>query len=725
MNVRTSLRSPAIVDQLILSDLVIASPSAGELIFGSYKPNAYKQTAMTSSQYGHFGTKGPFAGAHNFEMYKTKLIDRSCNHNYFIQGGTRYLRSVLDHLLAAGTPEAWLDAGARHPPPKCHPGSRRTIKRKLEEWIFKLYHQQKIVWLRGSAGVGKSAIAQTFAELARERGRLGAAYFFFALDDRRSHPLRLVPSLAFQLAVLNEPYKQALTHLLATDPSILYAALHIQFQKLIIDPFSLLASHSQQATEEPYLVIIDGLDECNDERAQCELVQLINGAAQRKDVPLLWLVCSRPESHLKYTFSRPDYSILYDQQELPIDDETREDVDRYLRDSFKNILASHRHVIAVPQDGCWPRQDDFDVISRASSGLFVFASAVVRVVDDSSISDPKIQLKSLLTMLKDFDDIGVRNPLQALDIFYTRILSKVPEHILPLSTHILGFYIYQDHLGLRYLTAGCIQFYCGIEEGDFVSAMQKLHSVVKVPSPEDAPENQLSFYHRSFSDHLRSRRRSGKYHLPLEKFLSTFATNGLRVYNQILAWQRPNLVAFEEHAHSRTLLDKWSSRTNLTLPELEAEVGVEALGSLSRVERDTDYFEVIRRFNFSLLEDGYDVKRFLEAAIHQDWNTNIGKGFIRTNAIDEVTDSQLFRHLSVLTGGKSIRPIDITCAEPLGGLKPYIMEYAILGEGSKSCLICLYGKNARDYHAISLKAQAPPSTNEISKFRRWEKEIRR
>ncbi|KAF9445581.1 hypothetical protein P691DRAFT_785068, partial [Macrolepiota fuliginosa MF-IS2] len=128
----------------------IASPSAGELISSSYRPNAHKQTTTTSSRFGHVGidqSGGPFAGAHDFNMYKTKLIDQSYNQNYFIQGQT-----ILDHLLAAGTPEGSLDAGARYPPPKCHPGSRRTIKTKLEKWVFELYHQRKMLWLHGSAG---------------------------------------------------------------------------------------------------------------------------------------------------------------------------------------------------------------------------------------------------------------------------------------------------------------------------------------------------------------------------------------------------------------------------------------------------------------------------------------------------------------------------------------------------------------------------------------------
>ncbi|KAF8212972.1 hypothetical protein K438DRAFT_1549766, partial [Mycena galopus ATCC 62051] len=56
--------------------------------------------------------------------------------------------------------------------------------------------------LNGSAGIGKSAIAQQFAGECQVQGRLGASFFF-----KRRHPKRgtwngLFPTIAYQLATL-------------------------------------------------------------------------------------------------------------------------------------------------------------------------------------------------------------------------------------------------------------------------------------------------------------------------------------------------------------------------------------------------------------------------------------------------------------------------------------------------------------------------------------------
>ncbi|KXN81507.1 hypothetical protein AN958_04504 [Leucoagaricus sp. SymC.cos] len=56
-----------------------------------------------------------------------------------------------------------------------------------------------IYWMRGPAGVGKSAIAQTCVERVKEGGHLGAAFFFI---NGRSDPRRLFPTLAYPLSTL-------------------------------------------------------------------------------------------------------------------------------------------------------------------------------------------------------------------------------------------------------------------------------------------------------------------------------------------------------------------------------------------------------------------------------------------------------------------------------------------------------------------------------------------
>lgn len=106
---------------------------------------------------------------------------------------------------------------------------------------------------------------------------LGAAFFFSSLEHRRSDVLRVIPTLSYQLAIRNANYKNFVTQQLASDPSVLDATLPIQFQKLIIEPFSRLnlPTAQQAVNPRPYLIILDGVDECQDEDAQCELIELI------------------------------------------------------------------------------------------------------------------------------------------------------------------------------------------------------------------------------------------------------------------------------------------------------------------------------------------------------------------------------------------------------------------------------------------------------------------
>lgn len=451
---------------------------------------------------------------------------------------TRHINPVFDVLKPANTPEAAMDSGARYPPPLCHPGSRKTINKKLEKWLFDTHRRFSMIWLYGPAGVGKSAVAQTFAEFSSACGLLGAAFFFSRLGNR-SKPLRVVPTLAYQLAIHNNDYKHILTRQLAVDPSILDASLRVQFQRLIVEPFSLLSSYNLRKPT-GHVIILDGLDECNDEDAQCELIELINDAAQRNDLPLIWLVCSRPEPHIKYTFSQPDYTILCGREELIIDDETRKDVEQYLRDSFKKIHASYRDVITTKQGRPWPPEEIFDVISKAVSGLFIFASTVIKVIGGRNIADPDAQLVYLLNMLRGLDNVGVNNPLEALDIFYTRIISQVPEHVLPTTLQILGLRAHRYSIVNLEFTAERLWTFLRLERGVFYAALHKLHSLVDVPPSEHAQERRLTFYHKSFPDYLTSRRRAGKFFVSREGAQGTYARNCLYWYSQILIYIHPN-----------------------------------------------------------------------------------------------------------------------------------------------------------------------------------------
>ncbi|KAF9263164.1 hypothetical protein L218DRAFT_865804, partial [Marasmius fiardii PR-910] len=71
------------------------------------------------------------------------------------------------------------DSQARFPQPKCSEGTREAILKDLLQWAHTSSSQDVpgVCWLRGSAGVGKSAIAQTIAEGCEGNGLLGSFFF--------------------------------------------------------------------------------------------------------------------------------------------------------------------------------------------------------------------------------------------------------------------------------------------------------------------------------------------------------------------------------------------------------------------------------------------------------------------------------------------------------------------------------------------------------------------
>ncbi|KXN81354.1 hypothetical protein AN958_05142 [Leucoagaricus sp. SymC.cos] len=78
----------------------------------------------------------------------------------------------------------------------------------------------------------------------------------------------------------------------------------------------------------PLVMIIDGLDECNDKKAQLEFIEFFSKAGH---LPLLWLVTSRPEYHLRSIRSHPNFYATCLHEDISIDDkEAQQDVPRFL-----------------------------------------------------------------------------------------------------------------------------------------------------------------------------------------------------------------------------------------------------------------------------------------------------------------------------------------------------------------------------------------------------------
>ena len=143
-------------------------------------------------------------------------------------------------------------------------------------------------------GRGKSAIAQTIAELCEEH-KLLLASFFFRADSLRSNSKRLIATIAYLVAVVIPGIRGLMEAVIDNDPHLLSCSLITQFMALIVDPLELLFETSVgEQTDLPKLIIINGLDECMD-GTQVQILDMIFAIGKRSKFPFIPLVASRPE----------------------------------------------------------------------------------------------------------------------------------------------------------------------------------------------------------------------------------------------------------------------------------------------------------------------------------------------------------------------------------------------------------------------------------------------
>jgi hypothetical protein len=429
-----------------------------------------------------------------------------------------------------------LDSSERDPPPRCHPGTRISILEESARFFQDPKPPERILWLYGPAGVGKSAIVQTVAESLKSlRERPGSdanhslgAVIFFSRPNQRDDPKLVFTSIAYQLAARYPFYRQYIARELSNDPMMLDQSIPEQFRRLIGRPFG-----DQGLYHEPgsLVIMLDGLDECNLEREQVNIVLLISQfAVSHPSVPLLWLISSRPEPHLRDVFLRIDVLPSYRKQEVPVDStESCRDVERYLWRSFAGIRQ--RHPDHFSENTSWPTASQFLVVCTAASGLFAFAAAIVRFISDAECGSPISQLEEVLLVIDKKENKGDRpriNPFSTLDALYTRVLSSVPETILPTTVRILQQLLCMPHSPFTDLAN-----FLGLAQHEAYIALQKLHSILFIPSPHLVQGEKIRAYHASFTDFLRDDARSGRFCIKVPATIEDHIACSLRILTEV------------------------------------------------------------------------------------------------------------------------------------------------------------------------------------------------
>ena len=157
----------------------------------------------------------------------------------------------------------------------------------------------KILYLFGSEGTGKSAIAQTIAEHCKTNNILGASFFFSRASSERNTDKNLIATLAYQLCVTVPELKPFIAKAVEDDLSTFQKDVETQMERLIINPI-IQATEEGKTLRYPILIVVDGLDECEGAKEQCVFLRAINRAIgrYRGSLPLYFFITSREVGHI-------------------------------------------------------------------------------------------------------------------------------------------------------------------------------------------------------------------------------------------------------------------------------------------------------------------------------------------------------------------------------------------------------------------------------------------
>jgi len=421
------------------------------------------------------------------------------------------------------------DAVDRDPPPTCAEGTRIKVIADIMKWINDPDPSERVLWVNGPFGNGKSAIMQKVAEgLSSDpklKHLLAGSFFFGRGKPGRDKAEYLVPTIAYQIAN-NIPWmRKPIDAALSRDPTILDKSIRAQLRYLITEPFHLTLNSSQSqlghqscAPFHTPTVIIDGLDECEGRDSQRLIINAISDAVFKDQVKLRFLIASRPEPQIHELFLTQPLYQNYHPIVLVDDFATRAEILQYLLSGFDDICKRKRDLMYSVQKP-WPSEWDLWELTRRASGQFLYAATVLRFVG-SDETHPVRQLEIILTRQH-----GSVAAFLNMDELYFLILESCSSQETLLSLLQSLVFLHDKSYFVKFRTQANVEVISGLRAGDISVILRGLSAVVAVKRVEkdEIPDDYsfqdfvryyspiISVHHQSFIEFLTDKARSRKF----------------------------------------------------------------------------------------------------------------------------------------------------------------------------------------------------------------------
>ena len=311
-------------------------------------------------------------------------------------------------------------------------------------------------------------------------GRLGASFFCSRdFEDRRNLQL-IFPTLATQLARKYTEFRSILVPLIQSDPEIAYESLYNQMEKLVAQPLN----ESGIST----VIVIDALDECEDEESASAILSVLGRLVP--EIPRVkFFLTGRPEPRISEGFRLPllaemtDVFVLHAVEQDQVDSDIR----LFFKTSFSELAGRRRGL------DDWPTGEQVVRLCERAAGLFVYAAATFKFIDNNKWS-PRERLNTILRSQKIGDHEG-----KTLDSLYTSILQEAfgcdtPEYDAK-TRSVLGAVV----LAANPLSPSSIAMLFGFEVEEVSSLLSSVNSLLILQEDTNYP---IRPFHKSFLDFI-------------------------------------------------------------------------------------------------------------------------------------------------------------------------------------------------------------------------------
>ena len=366
----------------------------------------------------------------------------------------------------------------------CLRGTRESVLDGIMRWA-KDPQDKQVFWLNGLAGTGKSTIAQTFSEVAAENGILGASFFCSREYLDRRELKNIFPTLAYQLSCQYPAFRRHIIRTIKKDPAVASNSLISQLEDLIVGPLS--------SSNISCVIVVDALDECIDDQPASAVLSVL-GRHVGQFSPLKFFITGRPEPRIRSGFRLPllepltEIFLLHEVKPPSVD----EDIRLYLQEKL-TAVSKRRSDISLSDP--WPCAEDLTALTKKSSGLFIFASTLVRFIQ-SEHHEPNERLQLIITS----PDNTAHEGRGGIDSLYTQILVQAFLNVRDAKVftdlrRVLGAVILAFNPLSRVQIAGIL----GVDPSLITRSLRHLHSVLLVPTDDSG---KIRIFHKSFSDFL-------------------------------------------------------------------------------------------------------------------------------------------------------------------------------------------------------------------------------